>query len=64
MTVHSATELQSWISDVSGEDDTAKLSAEWAEFAGRRQPVLTLFGAFDTGKSSILRRLLVEARSQ
>ncbi|MEC5175990.1 hypothetical protein RCH16_000989 [Cryobacterium sp. MP_M5] len=61
MTVHSATELQSWISDVSGEDDTAKLSVEWAEFAGRRQPVLTLFGAFDTGKSSILRRLLVEA---
>lgn len=53
--------LRSWIGEVSGAESVERLDAVWTEFAIREQPVVTLFGAFDTGKSSILRRLLVDA---
>ncbi len=53
--------LRSWIGEVSGAESVEALDSAWAEFAARAQPVATLFGAFDTGKSSILRRLLVES---
>lgn len=61
MTSASAAEYQAWISDVSGDADAARLAIDWSDFAAEERPVLTLFGAFDTGKSSILRRLLVDA---
>lgn len=61
MTSASAAEYQAWISDVSGDVDAARLAIDWSDFAAEERPVLTLFGAFDTGKSSILRRLLVDA---
>ncbi len=55
-----AVEYQAWIREVSGESDASRLASEWGVYAAEKQPVLTLFGAFDTGKSSILRRLLVD----
>jgi len=54
-------EQRAWIGEVSGDEAVEQLDSAWAEFAGREQPVATLFGAFDTGKSSILRRLLVDS---
>jgi hypothetical protein len=56
--------LRSWIGEVSGAESVELLDSVWAEFAAREQPVATLFGAFDTGKSSILRRLLVDSGQQ
>ncbi len=61
MTSALAVEYQTWIREVSGEADVSRLASEWGDFAAEKQPVLTLFGAFDTGKSSVLRRLLVDA---
>ena len=54
-------ELRAWIGEVSGDEEVEQLDSAWAQFAEREQPVATLFGAFDTGKSSILRRLLVDS---
>ena len=54
-------ELRSWIGKVSGAESVEQLDSRWAGFAGGIRPVATLFGAFDTGKSSILRRLLVDS---
>lgn len=53
--------LRAWVGEVSGDAAVAELDARWAEFAQMESPVATLFGAFDTGKSSILRRILVDA---
>lgn len=61
MTSAAAAKCQAWIGDVSGEADASRLASGWSDFAAGEWPVLTLFGAFDTGKSSILRRLLVDA---
>lgn len=61
MTSVLAKEYQSWIREVSGESAVSRLASEWGDFTAQKEPVLTLFGAFDTGKSSILRRLLVDA---
>lgn len=61
MTSTSAAEYRAWIGEVSGEADVSRLANDWSGFAAEERPVLTLFGAFDTGKSSILRRLLVDA---
>lgn len=56
----SPAEVMSWIGEVAGDSAVEQLASTWAEFASYEQPVVTFFGAFDTGKSSILRRLLVE----
>ena len=54
-------EMRTWVGELSGTAVVEQLDAAWAEFAGCEQPVATLFGAFDTGKSSTLRRLLVDS---
>lgn len=61
MTPTSIEAFRSWLREVSGDERVEQLNLVWADFAGRKQPVVTLFGAFDTGKSSILRRLLVDS---
>lgn len=61
MTSASAADYQAWIREVSGDAEASRLEIDWSDFAAEERPVLTLFGAFDTGKSSILRRLLVDA---
>ncbi len=53
--------LRSWIGEISGAESVQRLDAVWTGFESLEQPVVTLFGAFDTGKSSILRRLLVDS---
>ena len=53
--------LRSWLSEASGADEVEGLDSQWADFASNTQPVVTLFGAYDTGKSSIIRRLLVDS---
>lgn len=53
--------LRSWLNEVSGADALKELDSQWGDFASNTQPVVTLFGAYDTGKSSILRRLLVDS---
>lgn len=64
MTPANPDELRSWIAEVSGAESVEQLDSAWTGFAEREQPVVTLFGAFDTGKSSILRRLLVDSGQQ
>lgn len=61
MASESLSELSAWIGQVSGEDAVRELASSWDGYNRQHQPVATLFGAFDTGKSSILRRLLVES---
>ncbi|WP_341953383.1 hypothetical protein [Salinibacterium sp. TMP30] len=61
MTPTPLNELRAWIGEVSGEESVEQLDSIWDEFAEEEKPVATLFGAFDTGKSSILRRLLVDS---
>ena len=56
----SPAEVASWIGEVAGDSAVEQLASTWTEFANYERPVVTFFGAFDTGKSSILRRLLVE----
>lgn len=53
MTSALAVEYQAWIREASGESDVSQLASEWGDFAAEKQPVLTLFGAFDTGLSLI-----------
>lgn len=53
--------LRSWLNEVSGADALRGLDSQWVDFASNTRPVVTLFGAYDTGKSSILRRLLVDS---
>ncbi len=60
MTTPSAAKYQAWIEAVAGDVEVSRLASDWSQFAAEQRPVLTLFGAFDTGKSSILRRLLVD----
>lgn len=40
--------------------DAEELEAVWREHQARTQPVAAIFGAFDAGKSSLLKRLLFE----
>lgn len=53
--------FQEWLRRAVGEDRADELRKSLDEFAQREKPVITLFGAFDTGKSAIARRLLVDA---
>jgi predicted GTPase len=46
---------------VAGQPATDELEAQWSEHAARRAPVVTLFGSYDSGKSTLLKRLLVDA---
>ena len=54
-------DLKSWLLESSSPDDVQYSEGLWADFGASAKPRLTLFGAYDTGKSSILRRLLVDA---
>ncbi len=44
-------------------EDATAYTTEWSDFETSVTPVLTLFGAYDSGKSSLLRRLLVDSGS-
>lgn len=61
MTAEWITEVKRWLSRLPDATALEAFAGEWDSFADEPQPVLTLFGAYDTGKSALLRRLLVDA---
>lgn len=42
-------------------DGFEELQQRWLQFDSNIQPVVTIFGSYDTGKSSLIRRLFVDA---
>lgn len=51
---------QRWLHGLPGESET-RYTRDWEEFSSNSRPVVTLFGSYDTGKSSLLRRLLIDS---
>lgn len=49
-----------WLDAVPGGEIGKRLDQTWHEFAAFSDPVVTIYGSYDTGKSSLLRRLLIE----
>jgi len=49
------------LAEVLGEAGVQQLAADWQAEGTSRMPVVTVFGVYDAGKSSLLKRLLVEA---
>lgn len=58
-TVGNVSPLKQWLHEFAGDDVLQSLESEWRQFA-EQSPRVTFFGAYDTGKSSIIRRLLVD----
>lgn len=60
-------ELESWIqqllsslSNLPGGGNAEVIETVWRQHEKRKQPVVTVYGSYDTGKSSLLKRLLVD----
>ncbi|GAA2697365.1 GTPase domain-containing protein [Actinoplanes palleronii] len=53
--------VRDWLGRLPGGSLAGRYAGDWDAFARHDRPVLTLFGSYDTGKSSLLRRLLVDA---
>ncbi|BAL91737.1 hypothetical protein AMIS_65170 [Actinoplanes missouriensis 431] len=53
--------VRDWLGRLPGGSLAERYAGDWDAFAGLDRPVVTLFGSYDTGKSSLLRRLLVDA---
>ncbi len=51
---------QRWLHNLPGDSESRYIKA-WEELAQNTRPVATLFGSYDTGKSSLLRRLLIDS---
>ncbi|MBV5247039.1 GTPase domain-containing protein [Mycolicibacterium sp. PAM1] len=49
-----------WLDAVPGGEIGKRLDRSWQDFAAFSDPVVTIYGSYDTGKSSLLRRLLIE----
>lgn len=60
MTTERVGRAQSWLGEFYPVEQFGGLEDQWQRFVVSARPVATLFGAYDTGKSAILRRLLVE----
>jgi len=52
--------VRSVIQEFAGGEAVAAVSEGWRGLTRNPNPVVTLFGAYDGGKSSLLKRLLVE----
>lgn len=52
--------VRDWLGRLPG-GSPGRYADGWDAFQKRDQPVVTLFGSYDTGKSSLLRRLLVDS---
>ncbi len=50
-----------WLGEVPGGSLTDDFELQWKQFETEPKPVVTVFGSYDTGKSSLIRRLLVDA---
>lgn len=53
--------VRNWLGRLPGGSQAGRYSNEWDAFEKLDRPVVTLFGSYDTGKSSLLRRLLVDS---
>ncbi|WP_431817398.1 GTPase domain-containing protein [Gordonia jacobaea] len=51
-----------WLNGLPSAEEADPRIEPWDEFALGESPTVTLFGSYDTGKSSLLRRLLVDNR--
>lgn len=49
------------IREAAGEEGAKAINAEWSAFDAVDMPVVTVFGSYDSGKSTLLKRLLVDA---
>jgi len=54
-------DVKAWLDAVPGRSIGDECNEQWQRFAANDLPVVTVFGAYDTGKSSLLRRLIVES---
>lgn len=50
-----------WLATLPGEFDPSHLKSRWDDFNVLDKSVITVFGSYDTGKSSLIRRILVDA---
>ena len=55
------TEAKSWLDAIPGGQLGREADEQWQLFASISDPVVTVYGAYDTGKSSLLRRLIVDS---
>lgn len=53
-------DVRAWLSRAPGVV-VDELDDRWATFERATKPIVTVFGAYDTGKSSLIRRILVDA---
>lgn len=51
---------KNWLDSLSSGVVGEGLAQRWEHFAATDRPVVTFYGSYDTGKSSLLRRLLIE----
>lgn len=52
--------VKAWLANVPGGSLADGYLERWQQFASTQLPVVTVFGSYDTGKSSLIRRLLVD----
>ncbi|OBF38949.1 hypothetical protein A5719_17620 [Mycolicibacterium peregrinum] len=52
---------KSWLDSIPGGHLGLDADERWQRFAATNEPVVTVYGAYDTGKSSLLRRLVVDS---
>ncbi|PND54719.1 hypothetical protein CRM90_26500 [Mycobacterium sp. ENV421] len=55
------TEAKAWLDAIPGGQLGIEADEQWQLFASISEPVVTVYGAYDTGKSSLLRRLIVDS---
>lgn len=55
------TEAKAWLDAIPGGQLGIEADKQWQLFASISEPVVTVYGAYDTGKSSLLRRLIVDS---
>ncbi|MFU9031750.1 GTPase domain-containing protein [Rhodococcus erythropolis] len=53
--------VKEWLASLPGGSLAENYAEQWQQFASIDAPVITIFGSYDTGKSSLLRRLLVDS---
>lgn len=61
MSLIDITEARSWLDAIPGGQLGLEADEQWQRFASISEPVVTVYGAYDTGKSSLLRRLVVDS---
>ncbi|UAK39175.1 GTPase domain-containing protein [Gordonia bronchialis] len=52
--------IRTWLASVSDDDQKHEFEAELSSFERSSKPVVTVLGSYDTGKSSLIRRILID----